>query len=108
VSRIPKTAYILNWVHTDEHGYTWEFQDVVGREGVLLHPGNFAGIVSEGWAADSEGCGLPGADVALFKKGGKYGKNTLTKDQWGVTSSAVTWAALKADMNAGPFRLTLR
>lgn len=107
VSRPPKSVYTLKWTEHPIHGWTWEFQDVIGRSDILLHPGNLAGEVSEGFAADSEGCGLPGADVAVFKAGSQVGKNKLTKDQHGVTSSEATWLALKADMDAGDFQLTL-
>ena len=108
VSRIPKTTYILKWTNHPIHGWTWQIQDVVGRTDVLLHPGNLAGRVAMGYAADSEGCGLPGADVGLFKAGQQVGRHLLTKDQHGVINSDATWLALKVEMDSQDFQLQLK
>lgn len=52
--------------------FKYEICDVPGRDGVLIHSGNFGGDADKGWESQIKGCVLPGLRSGEMKN--KYGK----------------------------------
>ena len=114
LSRVKAGVYRLTLKPSARFGRNlWHLEDRDGRQNSMVHNGNLAGDIKLGYATDSDGCLLAGADVALFKAGSAMGKNhdgtprILQKDQHGIGSSVVTLAALMADLGGGSEEVTL-
>lgn len=60
ISCIPPGEYRCKLRRSPRFGLTFCLQDVQGRSYVLLHSGNLAGDVAEGWRTHSAGCLLLG------------------------------------------------
>jgi hypothetical protein len=56
VSCIPRGEYECKGIQHSRFGHSWLVQNVPGRDGILIHTGNFA----SGAKVDIEGCIMPG------------------------------------------------
>src|SRR3990167_3173439 len=56
VSRIPSGMYRCTWHRSPRFGWVYLVRDVPGRSLILIHPGNFAGDVRQGFITHSHGC----------------------------------------------------
>jgi hypothetical protein len=74
---IPAGFYFAKYCWHPEHGWKYEYQNVPGHTGILIHIGN--------WVQDTKDCTLPGKFIDKIWKGVK---NPFTW-QWGVGNSAV-------------------
>lgn len=59
VSCIPVGTYLCKWKRSPKFGWCYHVEGVEGRGNVLIHPGNLAGSVEDGWKTHSHGCILP-------------------------------------------------
>lgn len=75
--------YRCVWEESPRMGWTYHVQDVPGRSEILIHVGNFAGEVEDGWVSDVLGCILLGKS-----------KGVLTPDQQKHPSAAPQRAVL--------------
>jgi hypothetical protein len=74
----------------------YEMQDVQGRSGCFIHPGNWAGDVSQGYRSDVEGCILLGLSHADLE------------GQAAVISSVTAIGEFLALMGGEDFQLTIK
>lgn len=60
LSCINAGRYEVKWTYSPHlHKWTYEIQKVVGRGGIRLHSGNFAGDTTRGYKSHTLGCPLP-------------------------------------------------
>lgn len=82
---------------------TWyRLQQVKGRSGVLIHPGNWAGDKSKGYASSVEGCILVGLGRSYDAAPGKRKKQSM------VTQSRSACVKLVKFFGAKEFVLTIQ
>jgi hypothetical protein len=93
ISCIPAGEYDCVAVPSVKYGRVYYVQDVSGRTGILIHSGNLAGDVEQGWLTHSHGCILPG------KYDGHLG------NQLAVLVSRPTVTEIMMRMQGDPFRL---
>ena len=60
VSCIPCGIYKCGWHGSKTFPTSWIIKDVPKRDGILIHPGNWAGDIAQGFISDSQGCILLG------------------------------------------------
>jgi len=60
ISCIPPGTYSAIFIKSSTYGPCYWIQDVPSRSEILIHTGNLAGDVSEGWKTHSAGCVLIG------------------------------------------------
>ena len=65
----------------------YEVQNVDGRDGILIHPGNWAGDEALGMYSDTRGCILVGYETELLHRPRLGGVEEVRKKQMGVTRS---------------------
>lgn len=66
ISCIPTGIYTLKPFHSDKHGNTWKFQNIMNRNNCELHPANFACDVfwnGKQHYSELEGCMAPGFGI---------------------------------------------
>lgn len=142
-SCIPAGTYVCRWTKSPTRKnadgspeWTYRLEGVPGRDGILIHSGNFAGDKAKGYVADAEGCILLGRAILdveipqkrqplLHRPECHHGKadhvdqgGTLScrcictcprrTKQRGVSGSRDTVAAFAEQMNKEPFRLTIK
>lgn len=56
VSCIPLGEYVCDWSHSGKFGGCYRLQDVPGRSGILIHPGNYAGDEQKNLRTNVRGC----------------------------------------------------
>ncbi len=66
ISCIPEGEYTCRVVQSGKYGSVYHVQDVPGRTGILIHPGNLAGSESDGWITHSHGCILLGRQAGVL------------------------------------------
>ncbi len=93
--------------------WTYRLLDVPDAEGVLIHPGNFAGDKLLGFATDVEGCVILGVEILEIeitpaKRQHQPWIAAARLRQKGVSSSKLTVAAFVAHMNKEPFDLIVK
>ena len=102
VSCIPKGEYSCVWGLSPRlKRYTYRLQDVSGRDGVLIHPANFAGDHTQGWIAQLNGC------IALGRRRGML-QNAQERPQKAVLTSAPAVREFEALMAYKPFTLKIK
>ena len=119
LSRIPAGKYEVRWSQSPSRKnpdgspeWTFRLQEVPGREGILIHSGNFCGDKTKGYAADVEGCILlgraivEGMEIPEAKRKAHPAINK--KKQKGVTSSRDTLASFVNHMTKDPFKLDVQ
>ena len=70
ISRIPNGIYDvkhMNRSYTGKYRDVYHVQDVVGRDGVLIHKGNWAGDTDKEFDSDSSGCILVGLNPSYMR-----------------------------------------
>ena len=77
-------------------GRRYRLQGVPCRDGILIHPGNYAGDTLTGLRSDVAGCVLLGMGI------------DATNGQGMVTDSRQAVATLEAFFQHGPFMLTMK
>lgn len=58
-SRVPEGEYVCSWLLSPKFGKCFQLMNVPHRNNILLHAGNFAGDVEQGYLSHSHGCILP-------------------------------------------------
>lgn len=69
-SRIPAGTYHCVWMLKSASGKyrrVWHLLAVLGRSGILAHPGNYAGDTTKGYITHSLGCLLPCLRIGRLK-----------------------------------------
>lgn len=59
VSCIPEGRYEVHKIYSPKFGNCFHLQDVPDRDGILIHKGNYASLLSD-YPNDTSGCILPG------------------------------------------------
>lgn len=95
MSCIPVGSYRAEMRATRNFGNAYELKNVPGRSAILIHAGNFAGDVSKGMKANSQGCILLG-----------LGRNEQN-GQKSITSSRGAMETFLAKMAGRPFLLVV-
>ncbi len=88
----------------------YRFREVPGRTGILIHVGNWAGDVEDGYESDVQGCVLVGAQVgpvAFPASRELRHEANRGKRQRGVNSSADTFASLLSHTGLDAIRLRI-
>jgi hypothetical protein len=67
VSCIPTGVYRAHRSSSSK-GLRYRLENVYGRGGILIHAGNFAGAVTQGFRSHSEGCILVGLEEGVLHK----------------------------------------
>ena len=97
--RIPPGTYLAKKIGSPRFPDRYVLQDVPGRAGIVIHPGNYAGNTAEGWQSDSDGCILIGRRQELL--------NTSHTRQKALILSRSTLAAFEEIMQHEDFWLTV-
>jgi hypothetical protein len=96
ISRIPAGQYLCSLCYSPAFKKNlYRLSDVPGRSGVLIHVGNWAGDVSLGFRASSQGC------IIVGKARGQ------AAGQLAVLNSADALRALHGRMGGNPFTLDI-
>lgn len=93
LSRINAGMYLCNIYHSPKFGWVFHLTDVAGRSYVLIHSGNYAGDILQGWRTHSAGCILLGI------------KPVKMHGQKAVTNSRSTLDSFMRIMGKETFRL---
>lgn len=95
--RVPAGKYLCKQVGTRKFPGRYVLQQVPGRSGIVMHPGNWAGDPAQGYQSDTDGCILLGYKATLL--------NTHGKQQIAVCLSRSTHAAFDKIMGNEDFFL---
>ena len=109
----PAKTYLCEWTKSPSRKnkdgsaqWTYRLRDVPNAAGILMHPGNFVGDVTQGYLADAKGCILIGMSVADILIPKKRLLGTRIK-QLGVTSSRDAVKSFVEIMKKESFELTI-
>jgi hypothetical protein len=97
-SCIPAGLYTCAAVQSPRFGHVYEVRRVPDRSHILIHPGNVAGDVDQGWASHLEGC------IALGERRGQI-KTGSGRWQRAVLVSRPAVERLHAALRMRPFVL---
>ena len=101
ISRIPSGEYPAFWMWSKRFKrMTYRLDAVPGRTGILIHPANFGGDTSAGYATDLSGC------IALGNITGKF-PNHLGKLQNAILRSAKCVQRFEQAANRHPLLITI-
>lgn len=101
ISCIPPGVYKCEIVRSPRFGNVYQVKNIPYRDHVLIHPANFAGDESLGWATELQGCIAPG------EKRGKM-RNKAGKMQRAVLVSRPAVRALMDWAKGRPFTLDIK
>lgn len=76
-SCIPPGLYTCAAVQSPRFGHVYEVRRVPERSAILIHPGNVAGDVDQGWASHLEGCIALGERRGQIKAAGRWQRAVL-------------------------------
>lgn len=99
ISRIPPGTYSCSivWSHHFQQ-MLYQVNDVIGRGGIEIHRGNWAGDQARGMKADIRGCCLLGRG---------YGYLSEHPNQLAILNSGIVVAEFMKEMAARPFTLEI-
>jgi hypothetical protein len=60
ISCIPTGTYKVAWLKSPTKGWCYHILNVQGRDGILIHKGNYCGDINKGYKSDIKGCILLG------------------------------------------------
>lgn len=98
-SCIPPGRYYVERTGTPSFPEHYVLKDVPGREGIVIHAGNFAGDPAKGYKTDTHGCILIGRASVLL--------NDEKQRQRALILSRSCLKSFTDIMHAGPFWLTI-
>lgn len=107
-SCIPAGVYLCRWRKSPRLSaragfdvFKYEITDVPGRDGVLVHSGNFGGDADKGWESQIKGCVLPGRRTVEMK-------NAYGNMQMAVANSREATKEFEDTMAQADFMLDVR
>ncbi len=95
VSCIPCGTYHCDMAVSPRFGRVYHVRDVPGRTHILIHAGNYAGDIQEGYKTHSHGCILPGR------------KRGILGSQWGVLFSRHALSGIVCVLDGRSFQLSI-
>lgn len=98
-SCIPAGKYTCRSEKHARLGRVYRLEGVPGRDGVLIHSGNYAGDVEKGWASHVEGC------ILLGKKRGQLLDTSKRRYQEAVLVSTTALSEFGRSYGWAPFVL---
>ncbi|PIV80906.1 hypothetical protein COW53_07215 [bacterium CG17_big_fil_post_rev_8_21_14_2_50_64_8] len=102
LSCIPSGRYQIAFAHSYQfHQKMIRVLDVVGRRGILIHAGNFAGDIRQGWDTNVQGCILVGTCRGIMQ-------NTGHQPQAAVLDSRAALAEVEALLMVGRWDMLIR
>lgn len=95
-SCIPVGLYLCEWRKSPRFGWCYQVTGVPGRSNILIHSGNYAGSVDDGFKSHSYGCLLPASKLGILdgQKAGLISKPAVRR--------------LNEFLNKEPFLLEIR
>ena len=95
ISCIPSGTYLAKWAISPSKGLCYHIQNVLNRDNVLIHSGNFCGSLKDGYHSDFLGCIGLGKGIGILNK------------QQAITQSKIAVNEFQDFMQQQDFTLTI-